>query len=59
MKESKVSEHFIRLGMSEDMRLRIEAWRMESLKDTGKVPSFSEAVRQLIDKSLTDKKNKN
>jgi hypothetical protein len=57
MKESKVSEHFIRLGMSEDMRMRIEAWRMECLKDTGKVPSFSEAVRQLIDKSLPNEKS--
>lgn len=58
MKESKVSEHFIRLGMSEDMRMQIEAWRIGQLKDMGKVPSFSEAVRQLIEKGLFNGKDK-
>lgn len=53
-----MSEHFIRLGMSEDMRMQIEAWRIGQLKDMGKVPSFSEAVRQLIEKGLFNGKDK-
>jgi hypothetical protein len=58
MKESKVSDHFIRLGMSEDMRMRVEAWRMKCLQETGRVPSFSEAIRQLVDKGLDHDKTK-
>lgn len=44
----KMSEYFIRLGMTLDMKTKIESWRAEQQKSTGTVPSFSEACRQLI-----------
>ena len=54
MKESKVSEHFVRLGMTKDMQRRINEWCAEnSDPDTGKLPSFSEGCRQLIDRGLS------
>lgn len=53
-----MSEYFIRLGMSEDMRMQIEAWRIGQLQVIGKIPSFSEAARQLIEKGLFDGKDK-
>ena len=48
-----MSEHFIRLGMTDDMRQQIEAWRAKQLQETGSIPSFSEAVRLLIAQSLS------
>ena len=44
-----MSEYFFRLGMTDDMRRSIEDWRAENRDPaTGKVPSFAEAIRQLI-----------
>lgn len=54
MKDVKVSDHFIRLGMSEDMRIAVEKYRVACLEADGRMPSFSEAVRQLIQKGLDD-----
>lgn len=44
-----MSEYFFRLGMTDDMRRQIEAWRAENPDpETGKIASFAEACRQLI-----------
>ena len=51
---SKLAEHYVRLGMSNEMRQSVEAWRAENRDpDTGKVASFSEALRQLIERGLS------
>lgn len=52
--KSKLSEHYIRLGMSLDMKAKIELWRGKQAAELGKVPSFSEACRQLIEKGLSE-----
>jgi hypothetical protein len=55
MGKEKVSEHFTRLGMTHDMQRRINEWcaaHADSI--TGKLPSFSEGCRQLIEKGLAD-----
>ena len=56
MEKGKGSEHFMRLGMTDDMRQRIEHWRVEQLEHLGRVPSFSEAVRELIERGLDERK---
>lgn len=49
MRNRGVSEYFFRLGMTDEMRRQIEDWRAENQDpETGKVPSFAEACRQLI-----------
>lgn len=53
MEKGKVSEHFMRLGMTEEMRQRIEAWRAAQIATAGSIPSFSGAVRLLIERGLT------
>ena len=51
---SKLAEHYVRLGMSNKMRQDVEQWRADNRDDaTGKVVSFSEALRQLIRLGLT------
>lgn len=58
MKDSKVSEFFTRLGMTNEMRKQVEDWRIQERdEETGKVPSFSEALRRLIDKGLGNGKH--
>ena len=52
METAKVSEHYMRLGMTEQMRKSIDAWRISRLEIDGRIPSFSEAVRALIDVGL-------
>lgn len=47
-----MSEYYIRLGMTERMRKSIEAWRTSRLEVEGRIPSFSEAVRTLINVGL-------
>lgn len=48
-----MSEYFFRLGMDNDLRRRIEDWRIENRDhETGKVPSFADAVRQLINRGI-------
>lgn len=55
MGKDKVSEHFIRLGMTQDMQRSVNEWcAAHADKDSGKLPSFSEGCRQLIDKGLSD-----
>lgn len=50
---AKLAEHYVRLGMSSEMRQAVEAWRAENRDpETGKVASFSEALRQLIQAGL-------
>ena len=50
---SKLAEHYVRLGMSNEMRLAVEEWRIENRDpETGKMVSFSEALRQLIQAGL-------
>lgn len=51
-----MSDHFIRLGMSNDMKAKIEEWRSKQLAETGSIPSFSEAVRQLVEKGFDSEK---
>ena len=53
MEKEKVSEHFMRLGMTNAMKARIEKWRADRLADEGAIPSFSDAVRQLIERGLS------
>lgn len=48
-----VSEYFVRLGMSDRMRRQVEDWRAENREEGGRVMSFSEALRQLVDKGLS------
>lgn len=53
-----MSEYFFRLGMTDNMRRRIEDWRVENRADgNGKVPSFAEAIRALIERGLSGGKN--
>lgn len=52
MAKKEKMDHFIRLGMTESFRLRVERWRAQQLEKTGKVPSFSDAVRQLAEQTL-------
>ena len=48
-----MSEHFVRLGMTNDMRRRINEWCARNAdEETGKMPSFSEGCRQLIERGL-------
>lgn len=55
MKESKVSEHFLRLGMTSDMQRRINEWCASNADpETGKIPSFSEGCRKLIEAGLSE-----
>lgn len=55
MGKPSVSEYFFRLGMTDEMRRRIEDWRIENRDpETGKIPSFSDAVRQLIESGLSN-----
>jgi len=55
MGKVKVSEHFIRLGMTQEMQRGINEWCAANADpETGKIPSFSEACRQLITKALAD-----
>lgn len=50
-----MSEYFFRLGMTNDMRRAVEDWRFENRdKKTGKIPSFAEALRALIQRSLDE-----
>ena len=51
-RKPKMSEHYIRLGMSLDLKGQIEAWRAEEQARMGTVPSFSEACRRLIVEGL-------
>lgn len=53
-KEKK--DHYIRLGMTPQMRDDIERWRIDQGLKTGKVPSFSDAARQLIQIGLDAKR---
>lgn len=54
-KSDYVSEYFFRLGMTNDMRRQIEDWRIGHRDpETGKVPSFAEAIRSLVEKALED-----
>jgi hypothetical protein len=46
------SEHFVRLGMTQGMKADVERWRVGQLEKTGSVPSFSEALRVLVNKGL-------
>jgi len=56
MRNRGLAQHFIRLGMSNEMRACIEEWRIHNRDpETGKMASFSEACRLLIDKGLGDK----
>jgi hypothetical protein len=49
MGKEKVSDHFIRLGMSQDMQRSINEWCAANADpQTGKLPSFSEGCRRLI-----------
>ena len=51
---SKLAEHYVRLGMSNEMRQDVERWRAENRDpETGKVVSFSEALRRLIQAGLS------
>ena len=53
MRNSSLSDHYIRLGMSNEMRQKIEDWRVLNRNpETGKIVSFSKAVRLLIDNGL-------
>ena len=55
MKESKVSEHFVRLGMTHEMQRRVNEWCASNPDpETGKLPSFSEGCRRLIEAGLSD-----
>ena len=48
-----MSEYFFRLGMTEDMRRAVEDWRVENRdQETGRIPSFAEALRVLVQKGL-------
>jgi hypothetical protein len=59
MKESKLDEYYCRLGMTNDMRKQIEDWRsLNRDEETGKIPSFVSAIRQLVDKGLGHDKTK-
>lgn len=50
-----MSEHFIRLGMSQDMQRQINDWRVQNADaETGKMLSFSEACRKLIQGGLDE-----
>lgn len=50
------TEFFCRLGMSNELIQRIELWRCEQLAKTKRIPSQSEAIRQLINHGLTKPK---
>ena len=52
MGKEKLSDHFFRLGIAQSMKDDIEKWRVAQLEKTGKVPSFSEATRQLVQRGL-------
>ena len=54
MTKKEIMDHFIRLGMTESFRLRIEKWRAKQVEATGRMPSFSDAVRQLAERSLDE-----
>lgn len=54
MEKEKVSEHFMRLGMSDRMRQQIEDWRAANRKEDGGIMSFSDAVRTLINQGLSN-----
>lgn len=56
MAKKEKMDHFIRLGMAESFRLRVERWRAKQVEKTGKTPSFSDAVRQLAERSLDEDK---
>ena len=50
-----MSEHFIRLGMTQDMQRSVNEWCVANADpDTGKVPSFSEGCRRLIARGLKE-----
>lgn len=52
---AKLAEHYVRLGMSNEMRQAVEQWRVDNREpETGKVVSFAEALRQLIQIGLED-----
>lgn len=54
MGKEKVSEHFIRLGMTAEMQKQVNAWCAGNADpETGKIPSFSEGCRQLIARGLS------
>ena len=53
-----MSEYFFRLGMTEEMRRSVEDWRAENRDpETGRIPSFAEALRTLIDQGFVGKSN--
>lgn len=52
MGKDKLSDHFLRLGISQTMKNDVERWRVAQLEKTGSVPSFSEAVRRLVQLGL-------
>lgn len=54
MSKSEKMDHFIRLGMTPAMANEIERWRAKQGLATGKVPSFSDAVRQMIQRVLDE-----
>lgn len=54
MEKKEKMDHFIRLGMTDSFRLRVERWRAQQVEKTGKMPSFSDAVRQLAERSLEE-----
>jgi hypothetical protein len=57
MSKKEKMDHFIRLGMSPTMRDDVERWRAKQGLATGKVPSFSDAIRQMIQKTLDAEKS--
>ncbi|MGB0903080.1 GIY-YIG nuclease family protein [Halocynthiibacter sp.] len=55
VKDFYVSEHFIRLGMTQEMQRKVNDWCADNRDEgTGKMPSFSEGCRQLIERGLSD-----
>lgn len=56
MSKKEKMDHFIRLGMSPSMRDDIERWRANEGLENGKIPSFSDAIRQMIQMALDAKK---
>jgi hypothetical protein len=50
---SNKSEYFYRFGMTNEMRKSIEDYRASNRdEETGKTPSFGEAMRALIERGL-------
>ncbi len=60
MRNRGLAEHYIRLGMSNEMRANVEEWRINNRDpETGKMVSFSEAVRLLVERGLESKNRSN